>query len=228
MNKKLKIQSSLMILLMAALSISAFPCLYANDGECPFEPGCGEGGEGVELGIYITSSRGLMGMYIVEGAGYVLDARAGVSTFMNRFETVELTGADFPGMRDILSRVIDDLKQAKAYYMFINFIAKITPYRGAVIERLKNFGYDDFQNRSRVYPKVFKRVKRFLKPGNVRGAFSEISKDIDSLLDQLHAMKASIDADQLPSVQSVWQLNQSFSEKIFFGQYFAMVMAQIK
>ncbi len=98
----------------------------------PFPANCGAAGAS---GLAVPSGSGLMGMNIVEGAGYVLDARSGVSTFMNRFETAELTGVDFPEMRDILSRAIDNLEKAKASYVFIKFIAKNTPYRGSVISK---------------------------------------------------------------------------------------------
>ena len=152
----------------------------------------------------------------------------GVSTFMNRFETAELTGADFAGMRDILSRVIDNLETAKVYYMFINYIAAYTPYREDVIERLKAFDYEDFQKHWGLYPNVFDRLNSYLCRGDVRGVFSVISKDIDLLLARLYTLKATIDSDKFPSVQSVWQLNQVFSDNIFFGQYFAMVMYEVK
>ena len=147
---------------------------------------------------------------------------------MNRFETAELTGADFAGMRDILSRVIDNLERAKCIYMFIDYIAAYTPYRESVIERLKAFDYESFQKSGGLYSKVFDRVKELLSRGDVRGVFSTISKDIDLLLNRLYALKASIDSKKFPSVQSVWQLNQAFSDNLFFGQYFAMVMYAAK
>ncbi len=212
-------------MLMAAVCVSAFPHIYFNRGECAFEGDCGAAGAS---GLFVPSGSGLMGMYLVEGAGYVLDARSGVSTFMNRFETAELTGVDFPEMSDILARAIDNLEKAKASYVFIHFIAKNTPYRVSVIERLKAFPYNDFQKRSGLYPKVFRRVKRYLKRGKVRRVFSVISKDLDLLLGQLTELKSSIDAGRLPEVQQVWRLNQSFSDNIFFGQYFAMVMYETK
>ena len=43
-----------------------------------------------------------------------------------------------------------------------------------------------------------------------------------------YELKASLDGDKFPTVQSVWQLNQVFSDNIFFGQYFAMVMYEVK
>ncbi len=228
MSKKFRLHSILFVMLMLIVSISAFPHIYANRVECAFEPGCETGGDGDESSLFVPSGSSLISMYIVEGAGYVLDARAGASTFMNRFETAELTGADYAGMRDTLSRVIDNLEKAKANFVFINYIAANTPYREPVIERLKAFDYNSMQKQWGLYANVFDRVKSYLSAGDVRGGFSAISKDLDLLLDRLYTLKADIDTEKFPSVQSVWQLNQAFSDNIFFGQYFAMVMAEVK
>lgn len=228
MSKKFRLQCISLIILMVAISINVFSMIYANNGDCAFKSGCDEGGEGGESTFYLPSSGGIMGMYIVEGAGYLLDARAGVSTFMSKFETTELTGADFVGMRDTLSKVIEKMEMANANFAFINYIAATSQYRESVIERLKTFDYDDFQKRWGLYPTVFDRVKGFLAVGDVRGVFSEISTDIGLLLERLYTLKAVLNADQFPSVQSVWQFNQAFSENIFFGQYMAMVMTEAK
>ncbi len=228
MSKKFKLQTILLIILMASLSISAFTHIYYNWGDCAFDPGCDPDGDSGESSLFVPSGGGLMAMYIVEGAGYVLDARAGVSTFMNRFETAELTGADYTGMRDTLSQVIDNLEKAKANFVYINYIAAYTPYRESVTGRLKAFPYDDFQKQWGLYENVFARVKSYLSAGDVRGAFSAISKDLDLLLDRLYTLKEGIDAKKLPAVQMVWELNQAFSDNMFFGQYFAMVMAEVK
>ena len=174
------------------------------------------------------ATTGLTPKPIIEGAGYVLDARAAVSTFMNRFEMAELTGTDYAGMREGLSDAIENLEKAKFIYMFIEFLAANTAYNEPVIERLKVFDYDGFQKQWGLYPNVFDRVKGYLSRGDVRGVWAEVSKDIDLLLLRLYALKSSVTTYKLPNVQSVWQLNQVFSDNFFFGQYFAMVMYEVK
>ena len=68
----------------------------------------------------------------------------------------------------------------------------------------------------------------YLVCGNVRGVWSAISRDLDSLLRQLIVLKFFVDRDKFPPVQRVWKLNQAFSDNLFFGQYFAMVMYEVK
>jgi len=227
MNKKFRLQVIIFFVVLFSVYINAFPCLYANRGECSFEPGC-DPGDGEESGLYVPSGSSLMAMYIIEGAGYVLDARAAVSTFMNRFEMAELTGTDYAGMREGLSDAIENLEKAKYTYMFIELLAANTAYNEPVIERLKAFDYDGFQKKWGLYPNVFDRVKGYLSRGDVRGVWAAVSKDIDQLLLRLYALKSSVNTYKLPNVQSVWQLNQVFSDNFFFGQYFAMVMYEVK
>ena len=225
MSKKFVVQSGILIMSMLVSCINAFPHLYANDGECAFEGECGVVGES---GIFVPSGSGLMGMYIVESAGYVLDAHSAVLQFMNRYELAELNGADFSEMKELLSRAIDNLRQARSNYLFIHFVAQNTPYSRAVIDRLKSFDYDGFQKRPHIFPKQFDRLKGYLGRGDVRGIWSAISRDLDSLLRQLIVLKFFVDRDKFPPVQRVWKLNQAFSDNLFFGQYFAMVMYEVK
>ena len=227
MNKKFRLQATLFVVLMIGIFTSAYPVIYFNRGDCAFAPGC-DPGDGGESGLYVPSGSGMMAMYIVEGAGYVLDARAAMSTFMSRFEMSELTGTDFLGMRDGLSDAIDNLEKAKSIYIFIEFLAANTAYNEPVIERLKVFDYDGFQKKWGLYPNVFDRVKGYLSRGDVRGVWTAVSKDIDQLLLRLYALKSYVTTYKLPTVQSVWQLNQVFSDNFFFGQYFAMVMYEVK
>jgi hypothetical protein len=90
----------------------------------------------------------------------------------------------------------------------------------------KSFGC--FCKKNGLYAPVFDRGKGFLSRGDVRGVFVAILKDIDRLLDRLNALKKSADAAKFPSVRDIWQLNQSFSEYLFFGQYFSQVLYEVK
>lgn len=227
MKNSLIMKMVLSIALAVFLGLNLSAMIYQNWGECPFLPGCAPG-TGGDSNIYISSGDSLMGMYIVEGAGYVLDAHSGVMAFINRFETAELTGADYTEMGEILNRVIDNLEKARDIYLMINFLAENTPYNEAVIERLKTFDYDGFRERNGLYSVVFERVKGFLVLGDVRGVFAGVLTDIDGLLDRLYALKESTDAAKFPVVQGIWQLNQSFSENLFFGQYFSQVLYEVK
>jgi hypothetical protein len=213
------------VTIFLGLNLSA--AVFQNWGECLFLPGC-DPGTGGDVNGYIPSGESLLGMYLVEGAGYILDAHSGVMDFINRFEMAELNGADYTEMGDILHQVIDNLENAGNIYIMINFIAENTPYNEEMIDRLKTFDYEAFREKNNPYPGVFDRLKGFLVIGDVRGVFAEVSKNIDTLLYQVYALKESTDGAKLPVVRSVWQLNQSFSENLFFGQYFSQILYEVK
>ena len=221
----MRIVLSIGIVLFLGRNLSA--SVFQNWGDCLFLPGCNSG-TGGDVNLYVPSGGSLMGTYLVEGAGYILDAHSGVMNFINRFEMVELNGANYTEMGDILYRVIDNLENARNIYIMINFIAESTPYNEELISRLKTFDYDGFRENHKLYPLVFDRLKEFLAMGNIRGIFKEVLNDIDSLLDQAYALKKSINEAKLPVVQNIWQLNQSFSENLFFGQYFSQIIYEIK
>jgi hypothetical protein len=222
------ILKSIMILILAVFfSINGYTIVHGNWGECPFEPGCIPGG-GDSTSLYITESGSLMGMYITEGAGYILGAYSGAGAFLKQAEVSELYGADFAAIKNILDRMIDDLENARDTYFIINYIAAITPYKKDVIERLVAFDYDGFEKSEGLSGPVFDRVERFLKCGNIRGVFAKILRDIDSLLYQSYILKKIIDSNTLPDVKSLWKLNQSFTDTILFGQYFSQVLYEVK
>lgn len=227
MKNSLILKTVLSIALTVFLGLYLSAMIHVNWGECPFDPGCAPG-TGGDSNIYTPSGGSLLGMYIVEGAGYVLDAHSGVSAFLNRFEMAEISGADYAEMGEILNGVIDNMERARDTYLMINFLAMNTPYNEPVIDRLKTFDYDGFRERNKLYPEVFERVKGFLVQGDVRGVFAEVLTDIDGLLNRLYALKESTDAAKSPIVQDIWQLNQSFSEHLFFGQYFSRVLYEVK
>lgn len=220
-------KSVLFILLMVFVSFYVFSDVYGNWGECTFLPGCAPGSGG-STRLYVTESGDLMGMYIVEGAGYVLGAYSGVGSLLRQYELSSLYGADTTATQNTLDKIISDLENARDIYYFINYIAAVTPYNEAVIERLKTFGYDEFEKNEELLAPVFDRVEEYLKNGDVRGVFSKILKDIDSLLYQLYPIKKTVDTGTLPDIKSTWKLNQSFMEVLLFGQYFSRVIYEVK
>jgi hypothetical protein len=213
--------------LAVLLNANVYAKICGNWGECLFEPGCIPGG-GDSTSLYITEYGSLMGMYITEGAGYMLGAYSGVGSFLKQVEVSELYGVDSAAIRSILNRMIDDLERARDTYFVIDYIAAITPYRKDVIERLAAFDYDGFEKSEGLFGTVFDRVERFLKCGDIRGVFAKILKDIDSLLRQSYALRKSVDAGTLPDIKSLWKLNQSFTNTILFGQYFSQVLYEVK
>ncbi len=229
MNKKNKVLISgaiILIIVLVGLSVKAYPAIFGNNGECAVEPGC-EGGGDSSTGLYILESSGMLKMYIVDGAGYMLNAYSGVGALLRQLEMSEMNGADYDKMREILYGIIEDMERAKYTYYIIKYIMQITPYKKSVIEGLQGFDYDGFREKAGLIPVVFARVKSYLIRGDVRGVFAGIHKNTSVILDQLYALKKTLEADRLPEITSAWQLNQTFTESVLFGQYFSQVLYQL-
>jgi len=224
-NKALIIGAILGMVLMANLSIKSYPRFHGNFGECTVEPGC-EGVDGSSTGVYIPESSGILKIYIIDGAGYVLNTYSHLGTFLRLIEMSELNGPDYGKMRETLYSMIEDMERARDTYYIVHSLMQSTPYKQSVIERLKAFDYDGFRETSGLSSVVFERVKEYLECGDVRGVYAAVHKNTGNILDQLYVLKDILEADKLPHISQVWRLNQTFTETVLFGSYFSQVMYQ--
>ncbi len=229
MNKKnstLIVRTILCIIVFVIFNVQALPEICGNYGECTVEPGC-EGGGDSSTGLYIPESNWMLKMYIVDGAGYVLNTYSGMGTLLRQIEMSELYGPDYCKMRETLYGMIEDMERARHTYYIVNGIMQMTPYKKSVIDGLKIFDYDGLREKAGLMPVVFDHVKGYLERGDVRGVFTAIHKNTGVILDQLYILKETLEADKLPAITSAWKLNQTFTESVLFGQYFSQVMYQI-
>lgn len=225
-NKTLLVCVLVGLVLMASLSINSYPRFHGNFGECTVEPGC-EGGDGSSTGVYVPESSGMLKMYIIDGAGFVLSTYSGMGELLKQIETSEMNGPDYCKMRETIYCMIEDMERARFTYYIVQYIMQTTPYKKSVIDRLKAFDFDGFRETSRLMPVVFERVKKYLSRGDVRGVYAAMHKNTGVILDQLYVLKEVLEADKLPHITQAWKLNQTFTESVLFGQYFSQVLYQI-
>ena len=223
--KNVWLKAILCLIVMIAVSLNVYPAIFSNGGDCQFEPGCDPDG-GSSLGVYMTADSRTIGVYIVWGAGHILNAQSGAAAYLNRVETASLYGTDFYEQRETLYTVIMEMERAKAVYEAINELAAVTPYKKSSIEKLLAFDYDSFCEREGLNPYIFERVKAYLGKGDVRGFFARVSKDADVILDQLYSIKEVLEADKSPGINTAWKLNQTFFDYVLMGQYAAQVFSE--
>jgi hypothetical protein len=75
---------------------------------------------------------------------------------------------------------------------------------------------------------VFKQVETLLSQGNVTGVYEQIFLDTGVILEALYGVKQEIDQNLFPTIYNLWNLNQLYSNSLFFGQYTAMLFKAIK
>jgi len=225
--KNVWLKAILCLIVMLAVSLNVYPLIFANGGSCQFEPGCDRDG-GESLGVYMTADSRTIGVYIVWGAGHILNAQSGAAAYLNRVETASLYGTDFDDQREILYKVIMEMEMAKSNYEAINELAAVTPYKKSSIEKLLAFDYETFCARAGLNPYIFDRVKEYLCKGDVRGLFARVLKDADVILDQLYSIKEFLEADKSPGINTAWKLNQTFYDFVIMGQYAAQVFSETR
>ena len=166
---------------------------------------------------------------VVLGAGHFLKSHSDFLLFLSKVEIAELSGANFEELLDILISVISSMENAKTTYYDLKNLAALTPYNQAVLDKLKNFDYDSFlEEKGNLNSFVFKKVKGFLSSGDVTGAYAEMSSYLDDLLKILQTLRQGIAKNIFPEISGLWELNQKYSNALFFGQYVAIIFKAIQ
>jgi hypothetical protein len=165
--------------------------------------------------------------YVIEGAGYFFNGFADTLKFSNRFEMAELKGVDFKEMGTILDSAISNMEQAKEAYLGLVRKAEATPYNQDFIGKLMGFNYTRFGREHSFNYVIFKEVRWFLKKGDVTGLARNVQNNLSEIVEKLRGLKADIDANRLPGVNQLWELNELFGKNLLAGQYGAAVFASI-
>ncbi|NIM11172.1 MAG: hypothetical protein GTO45_04210, partial [Candidatus Aminicenantes bacterium] len=173
------------------------------------------------------SSTPTIKILVIQGAGCFLKSHSDFQLFLNKIELAELNGADFIELQDILNAAINSMECANTTYFNLKNLAADTPYNQEVIEQLRTFDYDGFLEGKGLNAAVFSRVKGFLIKRDVTGAYESMFLDTVDLLDRLNQIKQDIDNNKIPDISKLWELNQEYSDTLFFGQYTAAIFFEI-
>lgn len=196
--------------------------ICANYSPCAYEGECAN--NSTQASVKSTSG---LNMLVVMGAGYFLESHSNYQTFLNKVELSELYGLNFNELNSLLEAAILSMENARYIYYDLKSTAAYTPYNQAVIENLKAFDYDGYICGSNLNPLVFKNVREYLAIGDVTGAYNQIYKNKSLLLEKLLFLKSFVSKGSLPPISEIWDLNQSYSNELLFGQYIAMIFSSI-
>ena len=216
MKKQTILRFFLVVFTLFFLSMNVFGVIWANDSDSGFD----ESGGGKAANTTIRQ-------YVIEGAGYFLDAYSDTLLFLNKIELAELDGVDYTELSLILTRAIDTMTDARTTYVNLAQKADQTPYNQPIITGLMNFNYTDFQQENALNSIIFDRVTGYLKKGDIRGIYHHLLLDIEDILDLLIGIKAEVDSHLFPGISNTWQLNHTSSQSLVFGQYVSMVFHAI-
>jgi hypothetical protein len=213
-NFKLKV-FVLMAVLVAA-GMSTYAAWIANNSGSGF--GGGGGGESARS-VSVES-------YVIQGAGFFLESYSHVLAYMREVE-LNQANPDFEKLSLSLDNALASMNNANATYAALKQLADNTPYNQQVIDALKAFDYDGFESQHGLSAGMFKRVKKFLEKGDIRGTYGVLRDDTGRIIEYIEQLKTQVDDMKTPSVSITWKLNQAITDTLLFGQYVSQIFADI-
>lgn len=174
------------------------------------------------------SSMYAMDNYVIDGAGYFLEAYSKTLLLMKKIEWGNKEGLNTDELKRLLDDALKNMESARESYVNLIRMAETTPYNLAIIEKLKSFDYDAFQKTHGLNPGVFATVKKYLGNGDIRKLCYELFSDIEGIIRLLNQVKGQFDAGNYTPVKEIWTLNDTFSTVLLFGQYVSQVLYSIQ
>jgi hypothetical protein len=208
------------MVLVLSLSLLSYPDLVANWRECLAAPGCTCTPQGLAVEVETTALK----TKIADSAGYFLLSHSNFQSFLNRVEMSELNKVDNNELRAFINRAVDNMKKAKATYIKVKKTAKKIPFNNILIERLQAFDFDRFQSQYGLLSPIYDRVKTKLSKGDIAGLDDGVIFNMGRILNQLNQVKAVVDKGQLPDIQVLWRIFQSYVEAQLYGQYISEII----
>ncbi len=173
------------------------------------------------------ASASMIESFIEEGGGYFLNAFSNILTLSNRVEMSNLNAVDYKELQKIAETGLANLQNAKSTYHLLILTAHSTPYNPAVISKLKAFDYNGFMRKNSLNGVILKELEDYLGMGDITGIYKRFYSKLIFMEGLLLSIKHRVDLNQLPGISEIWQLNETASNNLQFGQYAARVFAEL-
>lgn len=203
------------------IGMNAYPFINHNGAGGGYGDGDGSDDES------ICSYGGTIEFYIVQGAGYFLEANMDIQSLLRQVELQDLQGFNYQEMQAVVNSALENMYNAKQTYELLIQTALRTPYNQPVIEILKDFDYESFMKENGLNRVIFEKVRGFLQKGDITGVFKHTYSRFMEIIELLDAIKQPVSHYQLPVLSIFWRLNENTSYVSLFGSYVARVFAAI-
>jgi hypothetical protein len=206
--------------------------LFNSVGFCYIIENHAEGAydEGSNANLITNTSEqgGLIKTYIEIGGGYYLKANSDFQKILSMVELQDIEGIDFGELRGVAISAVKNMNVAIENYTLLIEKVGATPYKDNVIQSLKDFDYDSFEIENKLNCTVYKKVKGFLKNGNVSGIYIYTHGKFLDLGELLNSIKNNIDQNKVPPIEVLWNINEELSKLSLFGSYITRVFANLE
>lgn len=231
-NKRQSILKGILgIVFTLAISMNIFAYIQLNGSghvycDDPSKPECSPTPGGFAIAEPMVP--GLIDRSIEQGAAAYLNAYSAYLSFLNRVELSGENSLDYTESVKILEDSLQNIKSAKAAYYQLVAAAETTPYNRVVLAQLAAFDYDGYMKAQGLDSYIFKKVRAYLQPGNITGAYILTYTRVKEIESMLTSIKATLVLKITPALQDLWKVNELFAGTLLFGQYTARVFSEIK
>lgn len=205
------------VLGVITLTMNAYSLVCSN--------GSGQGYEGTGNGLIGISSP--IEGYVIQGAGYFLNAGTSIYQLLTMVELQDCQGLDISALEKVNDSASADIKKAIETYELLIKTAEATPYNEEIQVKLKSFDYEAFAKANGLNKASLAEVAMFLKRGDITGLYKRTYTRLKTIAGLLQTIKYNVSRGQLPLIDSFRRLNNAFSETSLLGSYTAQVFAAI-
>lgn len=163
---------------------------------------------------------------VILSASYFFKGQSTIFALSNKVEISDLQSFDSYGANSDLNESLYNIYLAWYYYGKLVEKANITLYNQTVINKLKAFNYDSFVVNFGLNKDVFSEVQGFLQKGDIRGVYARIKGDMATIYNLLLKIQNS-NYGNIPSNETMWNLNQQCSKTLLFGQYVTRIFESL-
>jgi len=166
--------------------------------------------------------------YVIQGAGYFLEANSCIQSILNRVELQDFNGFYYSELDQLVHRAFFNIILARMTYEQLLRLAELTPYNREFISKLKGFDYQSYMNEMGLNAVVFNQVREYLEKGDITGTFKHTYSNLVAIDELLTGIKNEISVDRIPALSLIWKLNETCAETSLFGSYAARVFHAIQ
>jgi len=178
-----------------------------------------------ENGLKVTIP--ILGQLIPEAAVSFLESSRDFEDFLKEVEKSELYGPNYQVLQAAVNKAIVGMENALCKYEDIVNISESLEMDVFIMEKLIEFDYYGLQSKYHLNPSIFEKASTFCQAGDVIGIFAHTVDTINTILENLYLIKASIDKESLPELYIIWATGQLYCESEMFGQYVSRIFYEI-
>ena len=215
-----------MIITLSLMSVYCYGYIYANwncllyNGQCP---------PANSSQSSVQSLSPSLGKLSIEAAGFFLQSSSDFQAFLKKVELSEIYGENDEELIALITSATDNMEIANSIYYQVWQLSKSLERNPVILHKLEQFDYGLIMEKKSLILSIFNEVEKYLKKGNMPGAFEKIYNDTGEIFKRMKSLKSVLEAKSIDiSIPLCWEVNQRLFESALFGQYISQVFSEIK